>query len=103
MSALLEQAGKLASSFTFRRFDGEVCDSDGEDDDPCFSGVMLRFLDFDGDGELIGCRASNELLNITMKLLELGYAESDIRKIWGGNFFRVMREVQSVNSNRIKS
>ena len=59
--------------------------------------------DFDGDGELIGCRASNELLNITMKLLELGYAESDIRKIWGGNFFRVMREVQSVNSNRIKS
>ena len=59
--------------------------------------------DFDGDGELIGCRASNELLNITMKLLELGYAESDIRKIWGGNFFRVMREVQSVNSNRTKS
>ena len=59
--------------------------------------------DFDGDGELIGCRASNELINITMKLLELGYTDQDIRKIWGGNFFRVMREVQSVNSNRIKS
>ena len=51
--------------------------------------------DFDGDGELIGCRASNELINITMKLLELGYTDQDIRKIWGGNFFRVMREVQA--------
>ncbi|WP_102407821.1 gamma-glutamyl-gamma-aminobutyrate hydrolase family protein [Parabacteroides bouchesdurhonensis] len=51
--------------------------------------------DFDGDGELIGCRAANELINITVKLLEQGYKEKDIRKIWGGNLLRVMNKVQS--------
>lgn len=49
--------------------------------------------DFDGDGELIGCRSTNELINITMRLLELGYSDSDIEKIWGGNLLRVMKEV----------
>lgn len=53
--------------------------------------------DFDGDGELIGCRSANELINITCRLLEHGYSEEDISKIWGGNFLRVMQQVQSVN------
>lgn len=51
--------------------------------------------DFDGDGELIGCRASNELINITVRLLKEGYSENDIAKIWGGNLMRVMSRVQS--------
>lgn len=51
--------------------------------------------DFDGDGELIGCRASNELINITVRLLQSGYSEADIAKIWGGNLLRVMEEVQN--------
>lgn len=51
--------------------------------------------DFDGDGELIGCRASNELINITTSLLKEGFSEADIRKIWGGNWMRVMNAVQS--------
>lgn len=51
--------------------------------------------DFDGDGELIGCRSSNELINITMHLLKEGYSDADISQIWGGNFLRVMRKVQS--------
>ena len=50
--------------------------------------------DFDGDGELIGCRAENELINITVRLLEAGYSEEDIEKIWGGNLLRVMTQVQ---------
>lgn len=50
--------------------------------------------DFDGDGELIGCSATNELINITVKLLENGYSDSDIEKIWGGNLLRVMEIVQ---------
>lgn len=50
--------------------------------------------DFDGDGELIGCRASNELINITVRLLKAGYNENDIAKIWGGNLLRVMARVQ---------
>lgn len=51
--------------------------------------------DFDGDGELIGCRATNELINITIRLLKSGYSESDIAKIWGGNLLRVMKQVQN--------
>ena len=50
--------------------------------------------DFDGDGELIGCRATNELINITVRLLEEGYTENEIAKIWGGNLLRVMNKVQ---------
>jgi len=50
--------------------------------------------DFDGDGEVIGCSAANELINITMRLLEEGYSAEDIEKIWGGNLLRVMRSVQ---------
>jgi microsomal dipeptidase-like Zn-dependent dipeptidase/gamma-glutamyl-gamma-aminobutyrate hydrolase PuuD len=50
--------------------------------------------DFDGGGELVGCRASNELIHITTRLLKEGYSETDIQKIWGGNFLRVIDEVQ---------
>ncbi|MDO4703578.1 gamma-glutamyl-gamma-aminobutyrate hydrolase family protein [Tannerella sp.] len=51
--------------------------------------------DFDGDGELIGCRAANELMQITMRLIGEGLDEASIAKIWGGNLMRVMREVQN--------
>lgn len=50
--------------------------------------------DFDGGGELLGCRSSNELIQITVKLLGLGYTEPEIEKIWGGNLLRVMNAVQ---------
>ncbi|MDR2810812.1 MAG: gamma-glutamyl-gamma-aminobutyrate hydrolase family protein [Tannerellaceae bacterium] len=52
--------------------------------------------DFDGGGGIIGCEAHNDLIQITVKLLEKGYTEEDIAKIWGGNFLRVMAAVQSV-------
>lgn len=55
--------------------------------------------DFDGDGELIGCRATNELIRITVKLLEKGYTENDIQKIWGGNLLRVLSAVQAAARN----
>jgi microsomal dipeptidase-like Zn-dependent dipeptidase/gamma-glutamyl-gamma-aminobutyrate hydrolase PuuD len=53
--------------------------------------------DFDGGGELIGCRAANELIQITVRLLEDGYTDEEIRKIWGGNLMRVMQAVQSID------
>ena len=46
--------------------------------------------DFDGDGELIGCRAANELMQITMRLIAEGFDDEHIAKIWGGNLLRVM-------------
>jgi microsomal dipeptidase-like Zn-dependent dipeptidase/anthranilate/para-aminobenzoate synthase component II len=51
--------------------------------------------DFDGGGELLGCRAANELIHLTTRLLREGYPEADIRKLWGGNLLRVMNLVQS--------
>jgi len=50
--------------------------------------------DFDGGGGVIGCNGDNDLINVTVKLLERGYSEEQIRKIWGGSFLRVMKEVQ---------
>ncbi|MDR3217831.1 MAG: gamma-glutamyl-gamma-aminobutyrate hydrolase family protein [Dysgonamonadaceae bacterium] len=50
--------------------------------------------DFDGGGGVIGCNGSNDLINITVKLLEKNYSEEDIAKIWGGNFLRVLNEAQ---------
>jgi microsomal dipeptidase-like Zn-dependent dipeptidase/gamma-glutamyl-gamma-aminobutyrate hydrolase PuuD len=49
--------------------------------------------DFDGDGELTGCRSANELIQITMRLIREGFDEESIAKIWGGNLMRVMKEV----------
>lgn len=53
--------------------------------------------DFDGDGGIRGLADSSEMLNFTRLLLARRYSESDIQKIWGGNFLRVMAQVQSVN------
>lgn len=50
--------------------------------------------DFDGDGELIGCRAANELIHITTRLLAMGWSEDNLRKLWGGNLLRVMDAVR---------
>lgn len=46
--------------------------------------------DFDGGGGVLGCKGSNDMIRITVKLLEKGYTEEMLRKIWGANFFRVM-------------
>jgi microsomal dipeptidase-like Zn-dependent dipeptidase/gamma-glutamyl-gamma-aminobutyrate hydrolase PuuD len=51
--------------------------------------------DFDGGGGILGCQADNDLIQITVKLLEKGYTEEDLAKIWGGNFLRVMAAVQA--------
>jgi len=52
--------------------------------------------DFDGDGGINGCASASELINFTRCLLKERYSEEDIRRIWGGNFLRVMEEVQKV-------
>ena len=52
--------------------------------------------DFDGDGGIRGLASSAELLNYTRELLKKKYSEADIQKLWGGNFLRVMKEVQSI-------
>ena len=52
--------------------------------------------DFDGDGGIRGLADSSEIINFTRQLLARNYSERDIQKIWGGNFLRVMGQVQRV-------
>jgi membrane dipeptidase len=52
--------------------------------------------DFDGGGDLSGCRDVSQMGNVTLELVKRGYSEKDISKIWGGNFMRVFREVQKL-------
>ncbi len=51
--------------------------------------------DFDGDGGVPGFADAGDAINFTRHLLERRYSREDIAKIWGGNFLRVMREVQN--------
>lgn len=51
--------------------------------------------DFDGDGGVRGLADSSELINFTLHLLRRRYSERDIARIWGGNWLRVMAQVQS--------
>lgn len=51
--------------------------------------------DFDGDGGIRGLADSSELINFTLHLLRRRYSERDIARIWGGNWLRVMSQVQS--------
>ena len=50
--------------------------------------------DFDGDGGILGLSNSSELTNFTRQLLARRYSQEDIQKIWGGNFLRIMQQVQ---------
>ena len=52
--------------------------------------------DFDGDGGVSGLADASELINFTRQLLARRYSERDIQKIWGGNFLRVMTQVQQM-------
>lgn len=51
--------------------------------------------DFDGDGGIKGLADSSELINFTLHLLRRKYNERDIARIWGGNWLRVMAQVQN--------
>ena len=54
--------------------------------------------DFDGDGGIIGLANASELPHFTRQLLKRGYTEDDIQKLWGGNFLRVMQQVQAMSN-----
>ncbi len=48
--------------------------------------------DFDGGGGVLGLSGANDMIRITEKLLEKGYSEEDLAKIWSGNIFRVITQ-----------
>jgi membrane dipeptidase len=50
--------------------------------------------DFNEGGGLDGWKDVSETRNVTAELLQRGYSEADIGKLWGGNFMRVWQQVQ---------
>ena len=54
--------------------------------------------DFNHGSGIPGYIDASDSLNVTLGLLQRGYSESQIRKIWGGNFLRVWREVERAGS-----
>ena len=50
--------------------------------------------DFNHGGGVEGFADASEALGVTVGLLERGYSEEDIAKIWGGNFLRVLRAAE---------
>ena len=52
--------------------------------------------DFNHGSGVTGFSDESEAPNVTRELLKRGYTEAQIAKIWGGNFLRVFREVESV-------
>ncbi len=58
--------------------------------------------DFDGDGGVPGLADASELTLFTRQLLRRRFSDADIQKIWGGNFLRVMRQVQSFRLQKSK-
>lgn len=52
--------------------------------------------DFDGGGGVEGWKDASETLNVTIELVRRGYTEAEIEKLWGGNLFRVLDEVERV-------
>ena len=51
--------------------------------------------DFNHGGGIQGFNNASEALNVTIGLLERGYKEQDIGKIWSGNFIRVLRQAEA--------
>jgi len=52
--------------------------------------------DFDGGGGVTGWNDAAESFNVTLELVERGYTEEEIAKLWGGNLLRVWAEVERV-------
>lgn len=51
--------------------------------------------DFNHGSGIVGFQDASEALNVTAELLRRGYSASDVQKIWGGNFLRVLRAAEA--------
>ncbi|MBR2443749.1 MAG: membrane dipeptidase, partial [Rikenellaceae bacterium] len=47
-----------------------------------------------GGGGMNGCRKMSQMKNVTRALMEAGYSDEDIAKMWGGNTMRVFKAVE---------
>ena len=59
--------------------------------------------DFNGGGGIDGFNNSGEAINVTVELVQRGYTEDQIAKIWGGNLLRVMEKVEQYAAGQKKA
>lgn len=59
--------------------------------------------DWDGGGGVDGMKDIVDLPKVTARLVEAGYSEEDIAKIWGGNVLRLMSEVEAARNSDLSS
>ncbi len=59
--------------------------------------------DFNHGAGVLGFDDESEAPNVTRELVSRGYDETQIAKIWGGNFLRVFGEVETVSRDLRKS
>ncbi|GLK61115.1 MULTISPECIES: dipeptidase [Azotobacter] len=53
--------------------------------------------DFNDGGGVIGWENVGDARNVTAELIQRGYSDEDIAKLWGGNFLRVWEQVQNAS------
>ena len=59
--------------------------------------------DWDGGGGVDGFADAADVPKVTAALVEAGYSEDDIAKIWSGNVLRLMREVEAARTATLES
>ena len=59
--------------------------------------------DFNEGGGLQGWDDVSQVRNVTAELIQRGYSEADIAKLWGGNFLRVWAQVEHAASPSLSS
>lgn len=59
--------------------------------------------DWDGGGGVAGMEDVAAIPRITAALVDAGYSEEDITKIWSGNLLRLMREVEAAKTATLAS
>lgn len=57
--------------------------------------------DFNHGGGVSDFEEADDALNLTRALIERGYSDSDIEKIWSGNFLRAMAEAERGSSDTL--
>jgi membrane dipeptidase len=51
--------------------------------------------DFDGGGGVRGFMNASQAPNLTKEFFKRGYTQEAVRKIWGGNFLRLLRQAEA--------
>ena len=59
--------------------------------------------DWDGGGGVIGMGDVSQLPRITAALVDAGYSDSDIAKIWGENLLRVLADAEAARTSGLSS